>query len=95
MADNTVVSLAAMEYFGALAANGLFLVDATGKGDINPALAEVVKALHQVLAGGKIQITVVTPGTRTILSDLDAKKDAAVASLNTAPPTGGPIVFSP
>jgi len=95
MADTTVVSLAAMQYFSALGANGLFLVDGEGKGDINPALGEVVNALHHALAGGKIKISIITPGAPAAVHELEARKEAAIASMNVRSPLGGPIVFSP
>lgn len=95
MSGNFVVSKAAMEYFDAIVSNGAFVVDAHGRGDFNPALNNLVNAMHTVLAGGQVHINVIETGMNSIVKDLDTKRDAAIASLNVKSPTGGPTPFSP
>lgn len=93
--QNTVVTRLALEYFEALVANGLFVIDANGAGSINPPVADVLNAMHEILAGGRVTVTITSPGNQGIKSSLDARQRSALASLNSPAPSGGGTIFTP
>lgn len=92
---NTAVTKAAVAYFEALVANGLFVIDATGAGSINPTLDDVMNALHEVLAGGRVSVTVSTPGNAGIKAALSTAQRDALTSMNVPAATGGGTIFTP
>ena len=80
-----------MAWMEAVAQHGAITVDASGKGDLSPDVKRVIGALHEVLAGGRVDITVVRPGDANTRSDLDAKLQVAVCAANEVKP----LLFAP
>lgn len=85
-----------LAWFQALLEKGIFIVDANGGAELNPALKEVVAALHEVLAGGSVKVTTTQAGAAAVRSDLDQKLQGAFDSVNPTPgTTGGVDTFAP
>ena len=79
----------------ALAENGLFVVGPDGAGDFTPEARKMVEALHELLAGGDVEVSVKTPGKASTRDELNAKLEEAMKAANVSAAGGGPIVFSP
>jgi hypothetical protein len=56
----------------ALAANGAFVVESSGRGDATPSVKRLVESIHDALAGGD----------GAVRGELDKKFEAAMKSLN-------------
>lgn len=82
------------DYIAELTANGLFVVDGNGAGSLNQPAADILAALHEVLAGGSVTITVDTAGSTNVKATLDTKLTATVGTLNVPDGNGGTI-FTP
>jgi hypothetical protein len=77
-----VLTNEALAYFESLASHGLMMVDSQGKGDFSPAAKNLVTALHEVLAGGEVQISVQIPGDSNQKTELDLCLQKALDSIN-------------
>jgi hypothetical protein len=77
-----VITKQTSDWFMALANYGMFTVDAHGRGDLSPTAKEVIRALHEMLAGGDVTLQVKVPGSQGIRQELDQKLGAAMASVN-------------
>lgn len=88
-----LMTKAGIEWVEALADKGLFVVGADGRGDLTPAGKKILGALHEVLAGGDVDVVVKRAGTQADRDALDAKLDAAIQAANLA--ASGPVVFGP
>lgn len=80
-----------MAWLEAMMVHGAIVVDTSGRGDLSPGVKQAVEALHEVLAGGTIDVTVVTPGDPSIRADLAQKLQDAMAAANQS----SPQVFAP
>jgi hypothetical protein len=76
-----VLTKETLEWLEALAANGAFTVDAQGAADFSPDVMAAVKMLHEIIAGGAVQMTVTTPGNATLRAQLDGRLQAAMDSV--------------
>src|SRR5262245_48719758 len=56
---------------------------ALGEMDINPLLQPVIEAMHQVLAGGEVEIKLVTAGNPLLVEELKSRLVRATEDLNT------------
>ncbi len=80
-----------MAWLEAMMVHGAITVDPSGRGDLSPGVKQVVEALHEVLAGGTIDVRVVTPGDSAIRADLTQKLQDAMGAANQI----SPQVFAP
>jgi hypothetical protein len=80
-----------LAWLEAIVEHGALTVDANGRGDLSPGVKQAVDGLHEVLAGGVIDIRVVTPGDATVRGELDTKLQDAMNASNV----GGPQLFAP
>jgi hypothetical protein len=76
-----------LAYFESLASHGLMLVNSQGKGDFSPAAKNLVIALHEVLAGGEVQISVQIPGDEIQKNELNLRLKKALDSINAVAST--------
>jgi hypothetical protein len=67
------MSKKAAEWFECLVDHGLFVVDPMGRTFITPGARELVAALNAVLAGGKAQVEVTSPGEAKSRERLDSR----------------------
>jgi hypothetical protein len=70
---SVTMSKKAAEWFECMVDHGLFVVDPLGKTYITPGARELVTALNAVLAGGKVEVEVVSPGDSKSRERLDGK----------------------
>ena len=56
---------------------------ALGEMDINPVLEPVIEAMHQVLAGGEVEIKLVAAGNPLLVEELKSRLAQATQDLNT------------
>jgi hypothetical protein len=80
-----------MVWLEAMMEHGAITVDTSGRGDLSPGVKQAVEALHEVLAGGTIDVRVVTPGDAVIRADLAQKLQDAMGAANQS----SPQVFAP
>ena len=59
------------------------LEGALGNIAVNPDLKPVIEALHQVLAGGAVEITIAQAGNLDIVAELNRRLERATAEVNT------------
>jgi hypothetical protein len=55
---------------------------ALGEMDISPLLKPVLEAMHQVLAGGEVEIKVVATGNPLLVQELNSRIEQATQELN-------------
>lgn len=81
---NTGVSLTKemLDWFEALAKNGMFIVDNQGRGDFSPMIKETIRGMHEILAGGDVTLKVNASGKTDTVNALHEKLDAAIRSVN-------------
>jgi ribosomal protein L4 len=76
MGGNTMaITLTAesMAWVEAMASNGLIVVDSHGRGDFSPKAKELISALHEVLAGGQVEVVVQGKGDPSKREMLDGR----------------------
>jgi len=68
-------------YLAELSKHGIF-EGPIGDARLSPAVAQLVAAVHQVLAGGEVRVEVVRPGFGAIADKLDASLRTSVEESN-------------
>jgi hypothetical protein len=66
-----IMSASAARWFEGLLGHGLFVVDMMGRTTLAPQTREVLGALNEVLAGGKVEVRLVSPGNAFTKKQLD------------------------
>jgi hypothetical protein len=66
-----MMSTSAARWFEGLLGNGLFAVDLMGRTTLAPHVRQVFTALNEVLAGGKVEVRVVSVGNAFTKKALD------------------------
>ncbi|MBI5542758.1 MAG: hypothetical protein HY901_02640 [Deltaproteobacteria bacterium] len=82
------------EYLKATMEHGLVAVDNKGKHELTPRVRAVIDALHEVLAGGEVTISLKTPGN-THRKQLLTEKMNTVLAAASENPAGSPEPYGP
>jgi hypothetical protein len=85
----------AVPYLEALYGAGLIQVTTRGTVSLDPDVADLVKAIHVVLAGGKVSVKARGKGNAAIARDLDRKLARAVKSASLLKGDLGPGTYAP
>jgi hypothetical protein len=85
----------AMDWLEALIEKGLFIVDAQGKGSFSPPMKNIIRAMHETLTGGQVEMIITQPGTETMRVELDYKLEQAVNSMNNVNTPTSKDLFTP
>ncbi len=90
--ENIAVTPKARQYLEYLLENTL-LEGEPGQQYLKSSATPVLHALHQVLGGGTVSVTVDTPGSETVVHDLDDLLEAARDEWNQFPRTDMKLFF--
>ena len=90
--QNIAVTPSARAYLERLEESGL-LEGGAGQQDIKGGVQPVLDALHHVLGGGSVSITIDTPGNATVVKDLNTLLVQVKDEWNKRPPGPGKVFF--
>jgi hypothetical protein len=85
------VTPGAGNYLDALLSHGL-LQGAPGGQRVDDEVQDVLRALHHVLGGGTVSIVVQSPGSGSVVADLNTALDGALADINLQFSTDAPNI---
>jgi hypothetical protein len=77
------LAVAGKAWLDSLRLNGVVVVDSKGRFAVPEQVKRLLDALHEVAAGGSIEVTTLVPGDQALKRELNAKFEDAIAQTNT------------